>query len=152
MYQMTRQDIDEVAEILGRVAPLPLKDAAWMLDKNMARLSRLEGRPTDEDVRRFRAMTPEQQREHMRHERAHADEGPMFSYLKRTHPHAADADIKQAIMEAVRFQDDCSKFLRWDGEYWNCIVNAVAEAEKKHPGFLETTYRDARNYLAYLWK
>jgi hypothetical protein len=118
----------------------------------MPRLSGLEGRPTDEDIRRFRAMTPEPQGEHMRHERAHADDGPMLSYLKRTHRYAADGDIKRAIMEAVRFQDDCSKFLRWDGDYWDCIVNAVAEAKQKHPGFLETTYRDARNYLAYLWK
>jgi hypothetical protein len=152
MYQMTQQDIDDRAEILARVAPLPLKDAAWMLDRDMSRLNTLEGRPTDEDVRRFRAMTPEQQGEHMRHERAHADEGPMFGYLKRTHPRATDAEIKRAIMEAVRFQDDCSKFLRWDGDYWDCIVNAVARAEEKHPGFLETTYHDARNHLAYLWK
>ena len=40
----------------------------------------------------------------MRDEREHADDGPMFGYLKRTHPNAADADIKRAIMEAVRFR------------------------------------------------
>jgi hypothetical protein len=152
MYQMTQEDIDEVAEIIGRVAPLPLRDAAWMLDRDMSRLDTLEGRPTDEQVRRFRAMSPEQQGEYLRHEREHADEGPLFGYLKRIHPYAAAADIKRAVMEALRFQDDCSRFLRWDGDYWDCIVNAVAEAEKKHPGFLETTYRAARNHLAYLWK
>jgi hypothetical protein len=142
----------EVADIIAKVAPLPLRDAAWLLDRDMLRLDGLEGRPTDEQVRRYRAMTPEQQTEYLRQKREHADEGPMFSYLKRAHPHASDADIKHAIMEAVRFQDDCSRFLRLEGDFWNCIVDAVARAEQKHPGFLETTYRAARNHLAYLWK
>jgi len=76
----------------------------------------------------------------------------MFFYLRRANPDADDADIKRAIMAAVRFQDDCSKFLQWDGDYWDCIVKAVAQSARKHPGFLDTTYRAAENYLAYLWK
>src|SRR5262249_40437384 len=120
--------------------------------RNIFRLDSLEGRPTDEQVRLFRAMTPEQQRAHIRHETEHADEGPMFGYMKRAHPRASDAHIRKAIMEAVRFQEDCSKFLQWDGDFWECIVRAVAQAEAKHPHFLETTYRNARNHLAYLWK
>jgi hypothetical protein len=152
MYRMTQEAIDEIAKIIAKVAPLPLKDAAWALDERMRLLDTLEGRPTAEQVRCFRAMTPEQQSQHMRDERAHADDGPMFGYLKRSHASADDADIKRAIMEAVRFQDDCSKFLQWNGDYWNCIVRAVAQSARKHPGFLETTYRAAENYLAYLWK
>ena len=152
MDQITQEAIDEIADIIAKVAPLPLKDAAWALDKGMHRLDTLEGRPTAEQVRRFRAMTPEQQSQHMRDERTHADDGPMFGYLKRSHPDADDADIKRAIMEAVRFQDDCSKFLQWGGNYWDCIVKAVAQSASKHPGFLDTTYRAAENYLAYLWK
>jgi hypothetical protein len=31
-------------------------------------------------------------------------------------------------------------------------VRAVAQSARKHPGFLDTTYRAAENYLAYLWK
>jgi hypothetical protein len=152
-HSMTsEQQADEIAEILARAAPLPLKDAAWMLDRDMLRLDGLEGRPTKEQVRLYRAMTPEQQNEHRRHKRQHADEGPMFGYLKRTHPQADDTDVRAAILEAVRFQDDCSRFLRWDGDFWDCIVRAVAEAAKKHPGFLEQTYNHARNHLAYLWK
>jgi hypothetical protein len=152
MYQITQEAIDEIADILAKVAPLPLRDAAWELNKGMHRLDTLEGRPTPEQVRRFRAMTPEQQSRYMREEREHAYDGPMFGYLKRSHPNADHADIKQAIMEAVLFQDDCSKFLRWDGDYWDCIVKAVARSARKHPGFLDTTYRAAENYLAYLWK
>ena len=29
---------------------------------------------------------------------------------------------------------------------------AVAQAQAKHPGYLDATYRDARNHLAYLMK
>jgi hypothetical protein len=123
-----------------------------MLDRDMLRLDGLEGRPTKEQVRLYRAMTPQQQTDYRRHKREHADEGPMFGYLKRTHPQASDADIKAAILEAVRFQDDCSRFFRWEGDFWDCILRAVAQAEQKHPGFLEQTYSDARNHLAYLWK
>jgi hypothetical protein len=152
MYEITQEALDEIAETIARLAPLPLKDAAWTLDKAMHRLDTLEGRPTPEQVRRFRAMTPEQQSQSMRDEREHADDGPMFAYLKRSHPNAPDADVERAIMEAVRFQDDCSKFLQWDGEYWDCIVKAVAQSVRKHPGFLKTTHRAAENHLAYLWK
>jgi hypothetical protein len=31
-------------------------------------------------------------------------------------------------------------------------LKAVAQSARKHPGFLDTTYRAAENYLAYLWK
>jgi hypothetical protein len=152
MSEMTQDAIDEIAEIIAEVAPLPLRDAAWALDRNRHRLDMLEGRPTADEVRRFRSMTPEQQSQFIRGEREHADDGPMFFYLRRANPDADDADIKRAIMAAVRFQDDCSKFLQWDGDYWDCIVKAVAQSARKHPGFLDTTYRAAENYLAYLWK
>jgi hypothetical protein len=152
MYQITQEARDEIAEFIADAEKLPLRDGAWMLQRYLHRLNTLEGRPTPEQVQAFRAMTPEQQSAHMKHEREHADEGPLFGYLQRAHPSASDTDIRSAILEAVRFQDDCSTFLRWDGDYWECIVRAVAEAEAKYPGFREETYRAARNYLAYLWK
>ena len=152
MHQMTQQDLDDVAKIIADAARLPLNDSAWELWRNILRLDTLEGRPTAEQVQLFRAMTPEQQSAHLRLKNDHADEGPMFGYLKRAHPHASDADIRSAIMEAVRFQDDCSRFFRWEGDYWDCIVRAVAQAQRKHPHFLDETYHKARNYLAYLWK
>jgi hypothetical protein len=151
MYRITQEAIEQIAEIIAGVALLPLKDAAWALDKGLHRLDTPEVRPTPEQVRRSRAMMPEQQSQHLRDERDHADDGPIFGYLKRAHPDA-DAEIKRAIVDAVRFQDDCSKFLQRDGDYWDCIVNAVAQSARKHPGFLDKTYRAAENYLAYLWK
>jgi hypothetical protein len=66
MNRMTREAVDEIAKIIAKVAPLPLKDAAWALNERMRLLDTLEGRPTAEQVRRFRAMTPEQQSQHMR--------------------------------------------------------------------------------------
>jgi hypothetical protein len=152
MSEMTREATDEVRKIVAEAAKLPLNDAAWALWRNMSRLDNLEGRPTEEQVRRFRAMTREQQGAYLKHEHECACEGPMFGYLKRAHPSASDTVVKKAIVEAVSFQDDCAKFLSWEGDFWECIVRAVAQAEAKHPGFLETTYRYARNYLAYLWK
>ena len=118
----------------------------------MSRLDSLDGRPTDEQVRAYRAMTPEQWHERYKYEREHAYEGPMYGYLKRAHPRAGEADLKQAIIEAVKFYDDCSHYFKWDGDFWACVVRAVAQAQNKHPYYLDTTYRDARNHLAYLMK
>ena len=38
----------------------------------------------------------------IRYEHDHAHEGPAFDRLKRAHPEANDADIKQAIRSAVK--------------------------------------------------
>src|SRR5579871_3450353 len=94
MYEMTQDNVDEVAEIIAEAAPLPLGDAAFALWRQMSRLDRLEGRPTDEQVQEYRAMTQEQWHDRYRYEREHAYEGPMFHYLKRSHPRAGDTDIK----------------------------------------------------------
>lgn len=76
----------------------------------------------------------------------------MFGYLKRAHPRADDAGIKQAIITAVKFEDECFKHFKWDGDFWACVVRAVAQATSKFPGYLDTTYRDARNNVAYYMK
>ena len=76
----------------------------------------------------------------------------MFGYLKRSHPDADDADIKRAIMEAVPFQDDCSKFLQWGGDYWDCIVKAVAQSGRKHPAFSRRPTAPPRTISPILWK
>jgi hypothetical protein len=153
MNQITRQAIDEIANIIARAAQLPLHDAAFSLWRQMSRLDSLENRyPSDEEVRINRAMTPEQWSAKYRYEREHAYEGPMFGYLKRTHPYAGDADIKQAIIDAVHFHDACSRHFNWEGDFWECVVRAVAQAAKEYPHYLDTTYRDARNNLAYLMK
>jgi hypothetical protein len=78
--------------------------------------------------------------------------------LKRTHPQADDAQLKAAIVAAVKFDDDCFSHLTrdgakyWEGDYWENVTRAVARAAQDHPDYLEITYRDARNRVAYNMK
>ena len=58
----------------------------------------------------------------------------------------------------MKFDDDCFHHFTkdgakyWEGDYWDNVVRAVARAAQNHPGYLETTYRDARNWVAYNMK
>ena len=142
----------ETDKIIAEAAELPLLDAAFLLSRRKSRLDTLEGRPTPEEVAINRTLTMEQLAAKYRYARAHADEGPMFGYLKRAHPHADDSDIRHAILEAVSFEDACFKHFSWNGDFWDACVRAVALAAKKHPHYLEATYRDARNHVAYCMK
>lgn len=143
---------DEIASYIASAAKQPLLDAAFELWFRHSRMDTLEGRPTDEEVQFYRTLTPAQYRERFQYERDHAHEGPMFGYLKRAHPNADDDAIRQAIVTAVKFASATEAHFRLDGDYWECVVRAVAQAAVQYPGFLETTYRDARNYLAYYMK
>jgi hypothetical protein len=143
----------EVEEIIAEASRLPLKDAAYALWRRRYRLNTLEGRPTDEDAQAFRAMSPQEQAAAMRHDRDFAQDGPTFEHLKAAHPRITDAEIKQAIVSAVKFEDAGFKYFVDDStDYWERCVNAVAQAEKENPGYLESTYRQARNDVAYYYK
>jgi hypothetical protein len=142
----------EIEEIIAETATLPLRDAAFALWRQRPRLDALEGRPTPEEVRVNRAMSPEQLSAKLRYDRGHAEDGPTFDRLKRAHPQADDADIKQAIISAVKFDDDCFKYFSYDGDYWDNVVRAVALAAKNSPFYLESTYQAARNHVAYHMK
>lgn len=146
---MTEEE-SEVAEIIAEVAPLPLLDAAYALWRRRYRLDTLEGRPTAEDVRISRALTPEQFTIKYRGDRDHAHEGPAFNHVKRAHPRADDDAIRQAIATAVKFEDACFRNFEDTGaDYWQRCLHAVARARKDYPGFLESTYRQAANDVAY---
>jgi hypothetical protein len=142
----------EVEDIITEAAKLPLGDAAFALWRKKSRLDTLEGRPTRDDVRIYRALTPEQQTAKRRFDRDHADEGPIFMHLKRAHPHADDNDIKRAIRAAVGFDRDCFAHFKWEGDFWDCVVRAVAMAARTHPEYLDSTYSDARHHVAYYMK
>jgi hypothetical protein len=47
------------------------------------------------------------------------------------------------------FEGAAEAHFKWDGDFWQ---RAVAQAAAQYPDFLETTYRDARNNLAYCMK
>jgi len=150
---MTEQDIAEVADIIADAAPLPLLDAAYALWRRRYRLGTLEGRPTAEEIRINRALTAEQFAEKYRRNRDHAQDGPSFNHLKRAHRRADDKAVKQAIVTAVKFEDACFRnFERGAGEYWQRCEHAVARARKDFPSFLEDTYRQAANDVAYYYK
>jgi hypothetical protein len=143
---------EPISAFIASAAKQPLLDAAFELWRWRYRLDSIEGRPTAEEVRINRTLTPEQISAKYHHDRDHAHEGPMFGYLKRAHLQAEDAAIRQAIITAVKFEDACSRHFNWDGDFWECVVRAVAQAAAQYPDFLETTYRDARNNLAYYMK
>jgi uncharacterized protein (DUF4415 family) len=89
----------------------------------------------------------------IRYQRDHAQDGPTFGRLKRVHPQATDADVKQAIAAAVKFDDDCFRYFRYGGgDYQERVERAVALAAGDNPGYLATTYRDAENHVAYYMK
>ncbi|MBR0884254.1 hypothetical protein ABIF65_002305 [Bradyrhizobium japonicum] len=142
----------QLVAIIASAAKRPLLDAAFELWCRRYRLDSLDGRPSDEEVRINRTLTPEQFRAKYRYDRDHAHEGPMFGYVKRAHPRADDAAIRQAIITAVKFEDATFEHFNWNGDFWECVVRAVARAAAQYPDFLETTYRDARNNVAYYYK
>jgi len=143
---------EQIAEFVASAAKQPLLDAAFELWRWRNRLNSIEGRPTAEEIRINRTLTPQQMGEKYRYDRDHAHEGPMFGYLKRAHPRADDAAIRKAIITAVKFESATEAHFKWDGDFWACVVRAVSQAAAEYPDFLETTYRDARNNLAYYMK
>ena len=146
-------DAAEVQAIISEAARLPLMDAAYSLWRQRFRLDSLEGRPTAEEIRINRTLTPEQMAVQYRWERDHAHEGPAFNQLKRAHPGADDAAIRQAIITAVKFEDATFRnFEQSTGEYWQRCQHAVARARNDFPGFREETYRQAANDVAYYYK
>ncbi|WP_244563225.1 hypothetical protein [Bradyrhizobium lablabi] len=152
--RMTVQDTSaEIAAIIAEAALLPLQDAAYAVWRRRYRLDTLERRPTADQVRAFRAMSPPEQAAKMRHDRDYAQDGPAFTHLKAAQPRASDAEIKQAIIAAVRFEDACFKYFVQDStDYWDRCVRAVARAAKQSPFYLESAYQQARNDVAYYMK
>ena len=143
---------EQIEAFIASAAKQPLLDAAFELWRWRYRLDSIEGRPTAEQVRINRTLTPQQMAEKYRYDRDHAHEGSMFGYVKRAHPRADDNAIRQAIITAVKFEGAAEAHFKWDGDFWDCVVRAVAQAAAEYPDFLETTYRDARNNLAYYMK
>jgi hypothetical protein len=152
MDQRQQSAEDELASFIASAAKLPLLDAAFELWRRRYRLDSIEVRPTAEEVHVNRTLTPEQSSAKYRRDRDHAHQGPMFGYVRRAHPRADDDAIRQAIITAVRFEDATFAHFSWDGDFWDCVVRAVAKASAQYPDFLETSYRDARNNVAYYYK
>jgi hypothetical protein len=154
--RMTNDDstATEIAAIVAEGTDLPLRDAAYAIWRQRFRLDRLEGRPTAEYVRAFKAMSRPEQAAKMRYDRDYAHQGPIFPHLKSAQPRSSDDDIKQAIIAAVRFEDACFKYFGQDNkqDFWERCVRAVARAAKENPGYLESTCEQAARDVAYYMK
>jgi hypothetical protein len=161
MQRQAGRMAETVDDILAQVAILPLADAAYALWRQKVRFEQLEHRywpPKDHSTPEATEKAIQESRAQIKYEHDFAQDGPTFDKLKRTHPHAGDAQLKAAIVAAVKFDDDCFNYLSrggakyWEGDYWENVTRAVARAAQHHPDYLETTYRDARNRVAYYMK
>jgi len=57
------------------------------------------------------------------------------------------------MVTAGKFEDACFRlFEATTAEYWQRCLHAVALARKEYPAFLENTYRQAANDVAYYYK
>jgi len=144
-----------VDELLAEAAALPLRDAAYAIWRHKITFERLEGRVwprRDLGTPEARERAIRESTARINHEHDFAQDGPTFDRLKRAHPHAADPELKQAIVDAVKFDDDCFNYFSYGTDFGETCLRAVARAAQDHPPYLETTYRDARNRVAYCMK
>ena len=139
--------------IYAEAATLPLKDAAFQFWRYKSNFDSEELPPIDWNTPEAQQRFKESFAESYRREREFAHEGPTFDRMKRVHPHATDADIREAIKAAVKLDDDCNRYFdRNYTDFFKAIDAAVAKAKRDNPGFLDTTYRAAGSYLLFLWK
>jgi hypothetical protein len=144
-------------ELIREAAALPLRDAAYAIWRQKSAFERLEGRVWP----RRDCSTPEaaerssrESQAQLKYEHDFAQDGPSFDRLGRAHPGATDEELKQAIIAAVQFNDDCFRYFCYGRaeDQWEMCIRAVERAARDNPPYLETTYRDARNYVAYCMK
>ena len=146
-----------IDDLLAAAAALPLRDAAYAIWRQKITFERLEDRVwprRDQSTPQAREKSMRESMAQIKHEHDFAQDGPTFDRLKRAHPHATDAALKQAIVAAVKFDDDCFGYFSHGRaeDFWDMCIRAVAQAAQDHPDYLETTYRDARNWVAYNMK
>jgi hypothetical protein len=140
---MSNSAMTEVEKILAEAARLPLKDAAYALWRQSPRLDTLEGQPMTAEEHAATAARPMAEiMAKMKHDHDHAEDGRTFGRLKRAHPRASDADVKTAIIAAVKFH----------GDFGERIERAVELAARKNPGYLQRTYQKAKYYIGYYMK
>jgi hypothetical protein len=144
-------------DIIAEAAALPLRDAAYAIWREKITFERLEGRvwpPRDFSTPEASEKSNQEISAQRKYEHDFAQDGPTFVRVKRAHPRASDTELKQVIVEAVKFDDDCFKYFSYgSGEnYLDNTPHAVARAARENPPYLEATYRDAENWVAYNMK
>jgi hypothetical protein len=148
-------DATLLEQLIPEASQLPLKDAAFLFWRHKFQLDREEFPtpppdptidPTDPAV--FAPMVRKVMATLIR-ERQTAHDGPTFGRMKKAHPEAGDAEIKQAITAAVKFDTDCTSSFSYGSDYSDDLTRAIDRAKAKNPGFLQSTYDAARRALAW---
>jgi hypothetical protein len=139
----------DAQRIIAKAATLPVRDAAFELWRQKHQLDDGLLPPMTPEQRRVAQATPMAEiSAQLKRNRDFAHEGPTFDRLKQAHPHASDAELKAAIIAAVSFEDTCFRQFELIGD----IDRVMTIARREHPGFLETTYRNAEHWVQYLYK
>ena len=147
-------EAEELDELLAKASAQPLKDAAYLLWRECSKLDLLAWRAMPPDVRDlFRSRPAGQSSTEVKFEHDHPEDGLTFDRLQLTHPGIDDAEVRQAIIGAVKFDDACfGYFEKIKGEFGARFKRAVELAAREHPGYLELTYQRARYYISYYMK
>lgn len=146
-------DEETIARTIAEASELPLKDAAYLLWRECSRLDLLAWRampPTVRDVFRSR---PAENAIEVKFDHDHPEDGLTFDRLQMTHPGRDEAELKQAIIAAARFDDACfGYFDKIKGDFGARYKRAVELAARDYPGYLELTYQRAQYYLSFYMK
>ena len=142
------------AKIIAEAAKLPLPDAAYTIWRQKSAFIREieEASPCDLSDRRDALTHGQRLGAEDDLARTGASESVSFQRVKQAHPRADDAAVTDAILAAIRVNDDCMRHFVWVDDFWDSVIRAVDRARRDHPDYLETTYRDARNNVAYYMK
>jgi len=148
------EDEETIARTIAEASVLPLKDAAYLLWRECSTLDLLAWRAMPTNIRGlFRSRPPGENTIEMRFEHTNPEDGLTFDRLKLTHPGVDDAEVRQAIIAAVKFDDACfGYFDKIKGEFGARFKRAVELAAREHPGYLALTYQRARYYISYYMK
>ncbi len=138
-------------QLIAEAAALPLRDAAYALWWQRSFFIR-EGEaasPQNLSNRADAIAYGQMLAEDLTQDRIAAPGSGAVLRLQRAHPRASDAELRDAILAAVKFDDDCTRFFANDStDYWQQVERAIERASRLSPGYLDTTLRDARNQLA----
>jgi len=147
-------DEETIARTIAEASVLPLKDAAYLLWRECATLDLLAWRAMPPGVHDlFQSRPAGQNSTEVEFEHDRPEDGLTFDRLKLTHPGVDDAELRQAIIAAVRFDDCCfGYFDKIKGEFGARFKRAVELAAREHPGYLGLTYQRARYYISYYMK
>jgi hypothetical protein len=146
------EDEETIARTIAEASVLPLKDAAYLLWRECSTLDLLARRAMPPNIRElFRSRRANSTELGFEHD--HPEDGLTFDRLQLTHPGVDDAEVRQAIIAAVRFDDACfGYFEKTKGEFGTRFKRAVELAAREHPGYLGVTYQRARYYISYYMK